>query len=190
MTKKGSGWFGDHRRHVLAGKGVSTVLPDGRRLDVSKFVARGNSHIRGTIVLGGGSDWFNSIPDDIIEEYMGAMANRIEMLYPNVEVDLSLSARDIKDDLEITGERLDDSDFVSDILHEAEVGTAEKILDYYYTFGSFNNVNFVLDMMDKEGINPQFASQNFVKEFADNRGVSLDSKDVVYVSHMYGKVLE
>jgi len=43
MTKKdkGSGWFGDHRRHVLAGKGVSTVLPDGRRLDVSKFVAGG-----------------------------------------------------------------------------------------------------------------------------------------------------
>ncbi|MHA1285911.1 MAG: hypothetical protein ACTSPB_00780 [Candidatus Thorarchaeota archaeon] len=38
---KGSGWFGDHRRHVLAGKGVSTKLPDGRRLDVSKFVAGG-----------------------------------------------------------------------------------------------------------------------------------------------------
>ena len=36
-----SGWFGDHRRHVLAGKGVSTVLPDGRRLDVSRFVAGG-----------------------------------------------------------------------------------------------------------------------------------------------------
>jgi len=45
MTKKGSGagWFGDHRRHVLAGKGVSTVLPDGRRLNVSKFVARGET---------------------------------------------------------------------------------------------------------------------------------------------------
>jgi len=42
MTKKGRrGWFGDHRRHVLAGKGVSTVLPDGRRLDVSRFVAGG-----------------------------------------------------------------------------------------------------------------------------------------------------
>ena len=34
---RGSGWHGEHRRHVLAGKGVSTVLPDGRRLDVSKF---------------------------------------------------------------------------------------------------------------------------------------------------------
>ena len=42
MAKKGkSGWFGDHRRHVLAGKGISTVLPDGRRLDVSRFVAGG-----------------------------------------------------------------------------------------------------------------------------------------------------
>jgi len=44
MARRGkgkSGWFGDHRRHVLAGKGVSTVLPDGRRLDVSKFVAGG-----------------------------------------------------------------------------------------------------------------------------------------------------
>ncbi|MHA1285908.1 MAG: hypothetical protein ACTSPB_00765 [Candidatus Thorarchaeota archaeon] len=38
---KGSGWFGDHRRHVLAGKGVSTKLPDGRRLDVSNYVASG-----------------------------------------------------------------------------------------------------------------------------------------------------
>ena len=44
MTKgKGSGWFGDHRRHVLAGKGVSTVLPDGRRLAVNNFVAKGRS---------------------------------------------------------------------------------------------------------------------------------------------------
>jgi len=43
MARKGkSGWFGDHRRHVLAGKGVSTVLPDGRRLDVSRFVAGGD----------------------------------------------------------------------------------------------------------------------------------------------------
>jgi len=42
MTKgKGSGWFGDHRRHVLAGKGVSTVLPDGRRLAVNNYVAGG-----------------------------------------------------------------------------------------------------------------------------------------------------
>jgi len=42
MARKGkSGWFGDHRRHVLAGKGVSTVLPDGRRLAVNNFVAGG-----------------------------------------------------------------------------------------------------------------------------------------------------
>ncbi|MHA1285906.1 MAG: hypothetical protein ACTSPB_00755 [Candidatus Thorarchaeota archaeon] len=41
--KSRRGWFGDHRRHVLAGKGVSTVLPDGRRLDVSKFIAGGES---------------------------------------------------------------------------------------------------------------------------------------------------
>ena len=44
MTKKDRrGWHGEHRRHVLAGKGVNTVLPDGRRLDVSRFVAKGDS---------------------------------------------------------------------------------------------------------------------------------------------------
>jgi len=42
MTKKGRrGWFGDHRRHVLAGKGVKTVMPDGRRLAVNNYVAGG-----------------------------------------------------------------------------------------------------------------------------------------------------
>ena len=46
MSKRGRrGWFGDHRRHVLAGKGVSTVLPDGRRLDVSNFVAGGKMSV-------------------------------------------------------------------------------------------------------------------------------------------------
>ena len=49
MTKKqGSGWKGESRRHSLARKGVKTVLPDGRRFDVSKFVARGNVKYIGT----------------------------------------------------------------------------------------------------------------------------------------------
>ena len=38
---KGSGWHDEPRRHSLARMGINTVLPDGRRLDVSKFVARG-----------------------------------------------------------------------------------------------------------------------------------------------------
>ena len=42
MKGKGSGWKGESRRHSLARKGVKTVLPDGRRFDVSKFVANGN----------------------------------------------------------------------------------------------------------------------------------------------------
>jgi len=41
MRRQGSGWKGESRRHSLARKGVKTVLPDGRRFDVSKFVARG-----------------------------------------------------------------------------------------------------------------------------------------------------
>ena len=41
MRNKGSGWKGESRRHSLARKGVKTVLPDGRRFDVSKFVANG-----------------------------------------------------------------------------------------------------------------------------------------------------
>ena len=42
MKGKGSGWKGESRRHSLARKGVKTVLPDGRRFDVSKFVAKGD----------------------------------------------------------------------------------------------------------------------------------------------------
>jgi hypothetical protein len=42
MKGKGSGWKNESRRHSLARKGVKTVLPDGRRFDVSKFVANGN----------------------------------------------------------------------------------------------------------------------------------------------------
>lgn len=38
---KGSGWHGEPRRHSLARQGIKTVLPDGRRLSVNKFVAKG-----------------------------------------------------------------------------------------------------------------------------------------------------
>ena len=41
MKKQGSGWKGESRRHSLARKGIKTTLPDGRRFDVSKFVAKG-----------------------------------------------------------------------------------------------------------------------------------------------------
>jgi len=41
---KGSGWHGEPVRHKLAGMGFKTVLPDGRRLDVSNFVANGKSY--------------------------------------------------------------------------------------------------------------------------------------------------
>ena len=36
------GWKGESRRHSLSRKGIKTNLPDGRRFDVSNFVARGN----------------------------------------------------------------------------------------------------------------------------------------------------
>lgn len=36
-----SGWHDEPRRHSLARMGINTVLPDGRRLDVSRFVAGG-----------------------------------------------------------------------------------------------------------------------------------------------------
>ena len=43
MTKKGKGkgWHKEPTRHRLAQHGVKTVLPDGRRLSVNKFVAQG-----------------------------------------------------------------------------------------------------------------------------------------------------
>ena len=39
------GWKGESRRHSLSRKGIKTNLPDGRRFDVSNFVARGNREI-------------------------------------------------------------------------------------------------------------------------------------------------
>ncbi len=36
-------WFGESRRHALAGMGIKTVINDNKRLDVSKFVAKGVS---------------------------------------------------------------------------------------------------------------------------------------------------
>jgi len=71
MTKRGkSGWFGDHRRHVLAGKGVSTVLPDGRRLPVNNFVAGGGYkvgvkyNVAGFVKEHGGWRWGSAHKDD------------------------------------------------------------------------------------------------------------------------------
>ena len=48
--KSGSGWKGESRRHSLARKGVKTVLPDGRRFDVSKFVAQGKHNLYYSVV--------------------------------------------------------------------------------------------------------------------------------------------
>lgn len=41
-TGEGKGWRGESRRHMLAKYGISTVLPDGRRLPVDRFIAMGN----------------------------------------------------------------------------------------------------------------------------------------------------
>lgn len=41
MAKQRTGWKGESRRHSLARKGIKTNLPDGRRFDVSNFVANG-----------------------------------------------------------------------------------------------------------------------------------------------------
>ena len=35
------GWKGESRRHSLSRKGIKTNLPDGRRFDVSNYVAKG-----------------------------------------------------------------------------------------------------------------------------------------------------
>ena len=44
--RNGSGWRGESRRHSLARKGVSTVIDDDRRFDVSNFVARGGGKVK------------------------------------------------------------------------------------------------------------------------------------------------
>jgi len=41
MAGKGSGWKNESRRHSLARKGVKTNIDQGKRFDVSNFVARG-----------------------------------------------------------------------------------------------------------------------------------------------------
>ena len=38
---KGQGWHDEPRRHGLARMGINTVLPDGRRLPVDRFIAMG-----------------------------------------------------------------------------------------------------------------------------------------------------
>jgi len=93
MKKQGSGWKGESRRHSLARKGVKTNLPDGRRFDVSKFVASGirdykvgnypQDEIKGREKLlgkyykrynkdseywGGGINKFESVPVDVLQE--------------------------------------------------------------------------------------------------------------------------
>jgi len=45
MNKKGRGWKNESERHSLSAKGISTVLHDGVRLDVNRFVAEGKNHM-------------------------------------------------------------------------------------------------------------------------------------------------
>lgn len=42
MAGKGRGWHDDSRRHSLSRKGIKTNIGEGRRFDVSNFVARGD----------------------------------------------------------------------------------------------------------------------------------------------------
>jgi len=71
MARKGRrGWHGEPRRHGLARMGVSSVLPDGRRLDVSRFVARGGYkvgvkyNVAGFVKELGGWCWGFAFKDD------------------------------------------------------------------------------------------------------------------------------
>ena len=57
--------------------------------------------------------------------------------------------------------------------------------DYYW-----NTVNDVMKLLKKESIDPNYASPNFVKDFADNRGISLTSDEVVRISNNYDKHYE
>lgn len=43
----------------------------------------------------------------------------------------------------------------------------------------------VLDLMYQEKVDPEYASPNFVAEFAYNRGIHLTSDEVVYISDNY-----
>jgi len=65
MTK--SGWKGEPRRHSLARKGVKTVLPDGKRFDVSKFVANGKSEYYNSGYLNGSFSAEVNIQDNLKE---------------------------------------------------------------------------------------------------------------------------
>ena len=47
------GWKGESRRHSLSRKGIKTNLPDGRRFDVSNFVARGKKEFGADLSLEG-----------------------------------------------------------------------------------------------------------------------------------------
>ena len=72
-----SGWYDESRRHSLARMGVSTVLPDGRRLAVNNFVAGGKWKTIGTTHSLG--NWVNLI--DASKQY------RI-MLYAEQDLDM------------------------------------------------------------------------------------------------------
>ena len=45
----------------------------------------------------------------------------------------------------------------------------------------------VLNLMYDEGVEYEYASPNFVADFAYNRGFELSSQDVVYISDTYGE---
>lgn len=45
----------------------------------------------------------------------------------------------------------------------------------------------VLNLLYDEGADPEYASPDFVADFAYNRGIALQSDDVVFISNVYGE---
>ena len=46
-------------------------------------------------------------------------------------------------------------------------------------------INYVLNLLKEENVNPEIASPNYIADFAYNRNIELTSEEIVYISDNY-----
>ena len=183
--EKPKGWRNDSREHAMARKGISTKEGMQSRGRISGKVEKFN---KGDIV---GFEGMIYIVEDSSytshPEYLIGGERAKEGFYAQL---IPLEAEDIsgwvnqsriktlteKEKMRIREE------------YKEEIDEIEKQFDLKASGNQFEygkEVEEVIELMRKEKIPTDSASPNFVKDFADNRGISLDADEVVEISNQY-----
>jgi len=178
---KGQGWHGEPRRHGLSRMGINTVLPDGRRLPVDRFIAMGN---KSKWYRDGYNDGRNSAEtnlsveyddalkhyeEDNIGEYIGELRS-IQVQYAG-DISYDVKRDEFDESRSITEEQYEDWEdgFYAGFTHEVRIAYIDRETDIYDNGGkSIDRYSIVFKDGDLVGMSDNPKSPQGFNQYSGN----------------------